>query len=248
MPESQGTNAGMDSSDATSANSGPSASRAFVISGLVAVVVVAAVSGIGLTAKTDGSRSGTATECAESGINCTVGDTGPGGGKVFYAATTPFSCPSVAGDNARCTYLEVAPDDWNGAAGDAANVRWSAPLNTTVTVTTIALNGIGQGRINTSRILAAQATATRDTPNSVRKVSDYRGGAKSDWFLPSGDELYQLYLVRSQAGNFAADFYWSSSVGAAAGANVREVNFASGSRGLVNGEFSYDNFRPVRAF
>ena len=209
MSESQGNNAGIGSSDATSANSGPSASRAFVISGLVALVVFAVVSGIGLTAKTDGARSGTAAECADSGINCTVGDVGPGGGKIFYAAATPFSCPSVAGDNATCKYLEVAPDDWNGAAGDAANLRWSAPLNPTVAVTNIALNQIGQGRINASRILAAQAPATRDTPNSVRKVSDYRGGAKSDWFLPSFYELYELYLVRSQVGNFAADFYWS---------------------------------------
>ena len=248
MSEAQGNSAGIGSSDATSANSGPSASRAFVISALVALVVVAVVSGIGLTAKTDGARSGTAAECADSGINCTVGDVGPGGGKIFYAAATPFSCPSVAGDNATCKYLEVAPDDWNGAAGDAANLRWSAPLNPTVAVTNIALNQIGQGRINASRILAAQAPATRDTPNSVRKVSDYRGGAKSDWFLPSFYELYELYLVRSQVGNFAADFYWSSSVGAAAGANVREVNFASGSKGLVNGESVYDNFRPVRAF
>ena len=36
-----------------------------------------------------------------------VGDTGPGGGIIFYVASTPFKCgPTRA---ATCTYLEAAP-------------------------------------------------------------------------------------------------------------------------------------------
>ena len=50
--------ASMGTSDASGVKSGLSPSRAFLLSGLVAVVVIALVSGIGLTATTDGSRSG----------------------------------------------------------------------------------------------------------------------------------------------------------------------------------------------
>jgi hypothetical protein len=33
----------------------------------------------------------------------------------------------------------------------------------------------------------------------------------SDWYLPSKDELYKLYLNRTAIGGFAAADYWSSS-------------------------------------
>ena len=36
-------------------------------------------------------------------------------------------------------------------------------------------------------------------------------GGYSDWFLPSRDELYQMYLNKFAIGGFANDYYWSSS-------------------------------------
>ena len=40
----------------------------------------------------------------------TIGDTGPGGGRIFYETTTAFACGRTLADT--CNYLEVAPFGW----------------------------------------------------------------------------------------------------------------------------------------
>jgi hypothetical protein len=40
---------------------------------------------------------------------------------------------------------------------------------------------------------------------------EYGGGSKNDWFLPSKDELAQLYSQKATVGGFEAHTYWSSS-------------------------------------
>jgi len=119
MTMNQGVNAAMDSRDATTklVKGGPS--RGLLIGGLVAVVVIAGV--ILTTNKSDAPRSGTAVECAASGINCTVGDIGPGGGKVFYLgdASAPATCSGSC--------LEVAPKTWfgPGSTSDPGALDWT---------------------------------------------------------------------------------------------------------------------------
>ena len=39
----------------------------------------------------------------------------------------------------------------------------------------------------------------------------YNGGGKTDWYLPSKDELNELFLKRASVGAFGADWYHSSS-------------------------------------
>jgi hypothetical protein len=136
-----------------------------------------------------------------------VGDTGPGGGKIFYVATTPFACgPTLASS---CTYLEAAPALWN--AGEAEPpATW------------------------------ANAAALADSHTVT--VS---GVVYDDWYLPSKDELYQLYLQRATVGGFEAYVYWSSTeyiAGAARGQDFRngiQVNASKNDPYFV---------RPVRAF
>ena len=65
---------------------------------------------------------------------------------------------------------------------------------------------IGAGRANTVRILAVDANSP-----AARACRDYRGGGKTDWFLPSKDELNQLYFQRTVLGSFLDNTYWSSS-------------------------------------
>jgi len=36
-------------------------------------------------------------------------------------------------------------------------------------------------------------------------------GGYDDWFLPSKDELNQMYQQRGVIGGFASNYYWSSS-------------------------------------
>jgi hypothetical protein len=74
---------------------------------------------------------------------------------------------------------------------------------------------IGTGNQNTTDIMAGCPTA--DIAVAARLCSDLVEGGYSDWYLPSKDELYKLYLNRVAIGGFAnsnnlypMDYYWSS--------------------------------------
>ena len=67
---------------------------------------------------------------------------------------------------------------------------------------------IGTGLANTQKIVAVQGK--KYNYNALVCVN-YRGGGYADWFLPSKDELYQLYLQKSKVGGFIRGGYWSSS-------------------------------------
>jgi len=68
---------------------------------------------------------------------------------------------------------------------------------------------IGSGWANTDKIIIQNGEGTTYAAGLARA---YRGGGYSDWFLPSIDELYQLYLNRDVIGGFADHtWYWSSS-------------------------------------
>jgi hypothetical protein len=141
-----------------------------------------------------------------------LGDTGPGGGKIFYMSAEGFT---MTDDNATAHYLEAAPNDmatklaWAssafippnyGGTGDWADITGTA-------------TGIGVGRKNTALILATDANAP-----AAKACNDYNNG-KTDWFLPSRDELEQLYVNRTSVGNLKTTqdnvnythYYWSSS-------------------------------------
>jgi len=63
------------------------------------------------------------------------------------------------------------------------------------------------GSQNTTAIISAQG----NTGTYAAKICrDYRGGGKSDWFLPSKDQLNTLYSKKEMVGGFASEIYWSS--------------------------------------
>jgi hypothetical protein len=70
---------------------------------------------------------------------------------------------------------------------------------------------IGTGNQNTTDIMAGCSEAGI----AARLCRDFRGGGYTDWYLPSKDELYKLYLNREAIGGFAnsdnEEYYWSSS-------------------------------------
>jgi len=69
-------------------------------------------------------------------------------------------------------------------------------------------DAIGTGFANTNTIIASQgATATNYAAGLARA---YRDGVYTDWYLPSKDELTQLYLNRDIIGGLTAQIYWSS--------------------------------------
>ncbi|MBT3872313.1 MAG: DUF1566 domain-containing protein [Flavobacteriaceae bacterium] len=67
---------------------------------------------------------------------------------------------------------------------------------------------IGTGLTNTNAIIAAQGPT--ETSYAAGLARAYNGGGYTDWFLPSKDELNQLYLNKAAIGGFTANPYWSS--------------------------------------
>jgi hypothetical protein len=56
-------------------------------------------------------------------------------------------------------------------------------------------------------------TTTADstcTSGAIQVAADYANNSKTDWHLPSKDELAQLRIQRTTVGGFLTDRYWSS--------------------------------------
>jgi hypothetical protein len=174
--------------------------------------------------------------CADGGV-CIVGDTGPGGGKVFYVhASGTFACGATLAST--CKYLEAAPTTGTAAWTDALYI-WSGNTSDAIGVTA---QGIGTGYKNTQAMVTQSSTA--GMAGTITRA--YRGpNSLTDWHLPSKDELAQLYAQKTTVGGFSSDYYWSSSEPVASSAWAQGFN--SGTQNyFTKGATRY--VRPVRAF
>ena len=150
--------------------------------------------------------------CAQGGP-CALGDTGPGGGIVFYYKASGFKCGPTLTNT--CNYLEVAPSGWYGSlvAGQGATdpfLSWSyAPSRTnapssilsrltfTDDATVAPIEAIGLGywftKAEVELVLATDSNYTfANAPMAPNATRAYKGGGKSDWYLPVPAELNQL--------------------------------------------------------
>jgi len=130
-----------------------------------------------------------------------IGRIGPGGGKIFYYSDVGFT---MTDNNQVCHYLEAAPNDINMSA----TLEWASSSFTFYEITGTDTT-IGTGRKNTALILATDIYAP-----AAKACKDLISGSKTDWFLPSKDELNELYKNRNYVSNLIpTDIarYWSSS-------------------------------------
>jgi hypothetical protein len=123
-----------------------------------------------------------------------VGDIGPGGGTVFYH--DPAGFPS--GGNL-CHYLEAASTTYTSTAG------WGADGTSIPGATGTA---IGTGYGNTQAIVTV-LSGLSETGTAAQLAWDHNEGGQSDWFLPSKDELGELY-TSGVVGNLIFGSIWSS--------------------------------------
>jgi len=149
-----------------------------------------------------------------------IGDTGPGGGIIFYYSAAGFTVEMVnSRDNYTAHYLEVAPANaiiaQNGGTQSAVGVgfQWGlfdtlvSGVTTTDSATSQAANKIGNGRKDTALIVAALGSEKR----IAKLCANLTYGGKNDWFLPSIGELKELYKQKNLPGIDAKnDTSWSS--------------------------------------
>jgi hypothetical protein len=101
---------------------------------------------------------------------------------------------------------------------------------------------VGTGQANTSAIVAAACGGV-----AANICSDLVLNGYSDWFLPSREELRLMAfnLAAYGMGNFATDYYWSSSQ--INSLNVYAVSFLNGTI-ISNSKNNHELVRAVRAF
>jgi len=160
-----------------------------------------------------------------------LGDTGPGGGKIFYDAGSTLSWGR---------YMEAAPNTWYDGSADPQLV-WSGNTNTGVSTST----AIGTAFTNTSAAIAQSNTSNR----AVTASRAYAGGSQSNWSLPSYDDLRALYDQRALVGGFTEvgqGWYLSSST--EGGDFVWSQNFLYGNRGSDIQRTRATGVRPIRYF
>jgi hypothetical protein len=176
--------------------------------------------------------------CAQGG-GCEVGDTGPGGGTIFYISPTVIN--AATGISSGGTYLEVAPRNWWGTNSETSTA-WSTG-STSVSGT---LGTIGSGAENTRLI----NTALGSTSVAAKLAADLTFGGKSDWFLPSTlevKEMYEALYAPGLSGNLAVLNYWASTQGSNTG---QADTYWFGNGGLVSTTNKVQPYavRPIRAY
>lgn len=203
-------------------------------------------------------------------ITYTVGNIGPGGGRIFFVSQDGFNCGSThsstgSSQGGLCRYLEAAPATWSGASADPG-IPWASAGFTSTDVVGISYDApnpynnaaaIGLGYKNSIAIVN-QGNTLNSAAGSARA---YTGGGKTDWYLPTTAELNLLCqwargitqnVANTCSGGsdnaafFTDPAYWSSSEVADWAARVQYFDGSGGqdARGKGDG----NKVRPIRAF
>lgn len=153
-----------------------------------------------------------------------IGDKGPGGGFVFY---------DKGDSKGGWRYLEAAPEDAGYALWGCAGTSITGAQGT----------AIGTGKDNTKAILKN----CKENGIAAKLCADYRGGGKNDWFLPSKDELKEMYnnLKKAGIGEFGTYAYLSSSEGSEISVWVH--SFYKDMQFAIDKQVA-NQVRPARAF
>ena len=164
--------------------------------------------------------------CANGGV-CVVGNTGPGGGTVFYVGSSTIN--SATGISSGGKYLEfgsLTTKTYSCWTGDRIRERRT----------------LGDGALNTKEITAICSMAN----GAAYYAANLTEGGKSDWFLPSSGELEQMFSSRSSTGIAATGVYLSSTDTNTNSAMT--VDFGQNAKLAALYRDTVLNVRPIRAF
>jgi hypothetical protein len=154
-----------------------------------------------------------------------VGDTGPGGGIVFYDKG------NAAGG---WQYLEMD-----------LTLRTAEWLNPAQYPVGASGTGVGDGLVNTNGIVAAGGAGSY----AATVCSDLVAGGKSDWYLPSKDELDAIYtdLKLAGLGGLTSEVYWSSTEASFSDAWAQDLGAGTSTQNTI-GQTTSHRFVAVRQF
>ena len=207
-----------------------------------------------------------ATQSITTASAYSIGDTGPGGGVIFYRSSSGWTCGPTLDE--KCYYLEVAPPALGLASYDSDTVNsvsrtWAqSPYQTTAVPDfgdRTAAEAIGYGYRNT-RLIISQGNSDPST-SAAALAQSFRGGGFADWFLPSRQELNTLCQWQTSNGcygtptiqnnvagatGFVTGPYWSSSELSATDGRSR-VNQQGGDQD-GGAKSTSALVRPIRAF
>jgi len=110
--------------------------------------------------------------------------------------------------------MEAAPKGWNGQSFDLRHTSGCEGMS----IPGASAVGLGSGKSNTEAIVSA----CPESYSAAKIADDLVLNGKSDWFLPSRDELNEMYLHRAGIGfqssengmvysssSFSADLVWA---------------------------------------
>jgi Tfp pilus assembly protein PilE len=207
---------------------------------------------------TPGGIASSSSSSSSSSATYAVGDTGPGGGIVFYVQASGGTFTSTGSAcTPNCKYLEAAPVSWgngitvaggetSGTATRDPNLKWCSDTSTQLNATGTA---IGTGLANTNLMNGC-------TSGAGFHSRAYRGGGLSDWYLPSRAEMLQMFRYNYRQTPPVSlsmtdmDNYWSSTESGGSLAIRTDVNPACGDGGCQYDQYKTQahSVRPVRAF
>jgi hypothetical protein len=125
------------------------------------------------------------------------------------------------------------------ASDQGTGVQW---YNGSYIITGAAGTAIGTGQANTAAIVTAQGAGTYAANVCVQLLLN----GFNDWYLPSKDELQQLYTQKTVVGNFTSNYYWSSSE--LNGTYAWSQRYSDGFQYNLGAKWIPNYVRPIRSF
>ena len=187
----------------------------------------------------------------------TVGGKGPAGGYIFYdcdADNDSGNADGLISSDCGWRFLEAAPESLGNVMNYVFGYYRTSDTGSNTVVGTSA--EIGKGKANTEKLVETMGASTYKAESGSEKKAcaaaaclGYEKNGYKDWFLPSSDELKQMYenLIKAGVGSFEDPFYWSSSEVEKSATKAYSLIVSTG---VINNpeRSSVIRVRPVRSF
>jgi|GEM_PF-402256 len=214
---------------------------------------------------------------AYSSITYIVGDTGPGGGKIFFAKSSysntsisgtisggPISGQTISTMTTSLTssqlaalsfdYMEAAPANWDGVAATDPKRPYESQSGDEIAVDDDGIL-IGTGQANTDALVTKFQNDDSASDNAALLTNSAAINGYSNWFLPSIEELSLMFTnlyVSGDIGGFGTAASVGENLSYRSSTDGRMLNFDwspyTGNTNDWDNDGGSRHVRPVRSF